>query len=214
MSQYRRDTDMEVDVSQQYGYLAGPSDAMKREIGQIVINHALCDAPLLNLFMALSGTSEQTAYILFRSLNLKAGGMTKAILDLAKKREPAINAELLLRLSNHIDEYRKLSLLRNEVAHWQWQPSEPGSESASASNVMRRSSDNKQVIKEFTLHGLTELSVGLITTFSALSLFAGLIQYEIPAFGLKHVFSKMDEVSARVKEALLSLPEPWAEELP
>ena len=29
-------------MSKQYGYVAGPSDAMKQEIGQVVINHALC----------------------------------------------------------------------------------------------------------------------------------------------------------------------------
>lgn len=187
---------------------------MKQEIGQIVINHALCDAPLLNLFTTLSGASEATAYILVQSLNLKAGGMTKAILDLAKTQQPPINAELSARLSNVIGDYRKLSHLRNEVAHWQWLPSEAGIETAKASNVMRRNVDNSEVVKEFTLHNLKQLSSGLITVFSALSLFSGLIQHDIPEPGLAFVFSRLDQISEQVNAALEDLPEPLAEELP
>lgn len=217
MRQFRRVYDLEVDLVSEYenwGYRAGPSDAMKQEIGQVVINHALCDAPLLNLFTSLSGTSESTAYILVQSLNLKAGGLTKAILDLAKIRNPPINSELNSRLSNVIGEYRKLSHLRNEVAHWQWLPSEAGTETAKASNVMRRNGDNSEVMKEFTLHNLKQLSSGLITVFSALSLFSGLIQHDIPEPALALVFTRLDEISEKVSLALKNLPEPLAEELP
>jgi len=217
LRQFRRANDLEVNVSEtdgQWGYKAGPSDAMKQEIGQVVINHALCDQPLLKLFMTLSGTQESTAYILVHSLNLKAGGMTKAILDLARAKNPPINPELSSRLSTAVGEYRTLSLLRNEVAHWQWQPSKEGVDAALASNVMRRNSDDTEVTKEFTLHGLKQLSIGLITTFSALSLFAGLIQHDIPSPALTQVFANLDSISEKVKEALLALPEPSAEELP
>ena len=199
----------------EWGYRAGPSDAMKQEIGQVVINHALCDQPLLHLFVALAGVSESTAYILVQSLNLKAGGMTKAILDLAGAKQPKINPELHARLTTAISEYRKLSLLRNEVAHWQWDPSPEGIEAAQASNVMRRNADESTVGKEFTLQNLKQLSVGLITTFSALTVFSGLVQHpEIPEQGLTQVFSNLDNISTKVKAALLSLPEPLVEELP
>ena len=50
--------------SEKWGYTAGPNDLMKQEIGQVVINHALCDEPLLELFIALTGTPASTAYIL------------------------------------------------------------------------------------------------------------------------------------------------------
>jgi hypothetical protein len=188
---------------------------MKQEIGQVVINHALCDQPLLDLFVALAGVSVDTAYILVQSLNLKAGGMTKAIIDLAKAKQPSISSELNARLGTAIGEYRKLSLLRNEVAHWQWYPSPEGREAAQASNVMRRNTDDSQVIKEFTLHSLKQLSIGLITTFSALSLFAGLIQHpDVPPEAVAEVLARMDVISEKVKESLLSLPDPLAEELP
>ncbi|MNJ52554.1 hypothetical protein D3C77_478960 [compost metagenome] len=202
------------ETKEEWGYRAGPGDAMKQEIGQIVINHALCDEPLLELFTVLSGAPSSTAYILVQSLNLKAGGMTKAILDLAKSRTPAVNEDLNSRLTSAISDYRKLSLLRNEVAHWQWYPSVNNASTANASNVMRRNSDGSQVVKEFTLHSLKQLSVGLITTFSALKLFAGLIQHDVPSFALTNVFANLDQISEKVKEALLSLPEPAAEELP
>ena len=197
-----------------WGYEAGPSDAMKQEIGQVVINHALCDDPLLELFMTLSGTSRSTAYILVQSLNLKAGGMTKAILDLANTRSPAINPDLNSRLTLAIGDYRKLSQLRNEVAHWQWYPSEQGAETANASNVMRRNSDDSQVIKEFTLHNLKQLSVSLIITYSALKLVSGLIPLTSPSADLKQVIANLDSISQKVKDAMLTLPEPVAEELP
>jgi len=219
LRQFRRADDLEVDVSNgasgEWGYRAGPSDEMKQEIGQVVINHALCDPPLLDLFVTLSGVSAATAYILIQSLNLKAGGMTKAILDMAKAKQPPINSELNARLSKAIGEYRKLSLLRNEVAHWQWTPSPEGVQAAQATNIMRRNSDDSAFAKEFSLHSLKQLSVGLITTFSALSLFAGLIQYpDIPEHALVKVFANLDAISYKVNEALLSLPEPSAEELP
>ena len=195
-----------------WGCRAGPSDAMKQEIGQIVINHALCDAPLLNLFTTLSGTSEATAYILIQSMNLKASGMTKSILDLAKIKQPPIDSELSSRLTRAIGEYRKLSQLRNEIAHWQWLPSEGDTQTAKASNVMRRNADSSEVIKEFTLHNLKQLSTGLITVFSALSLFSGLIQHDIPEQALTVVFSKVDQISEQVRAALEDLPEPLTEE--
>jgi len=202
-------------TSNQWGYSAGPSDAMKQEIGQVVINHALCDPPLLDLFVALSGVSISTAYILVQSLNLKAGGLTKAILDLAKAKQPPISTDLMARLSAAIGEYRKLSLIRNEVAHWQWDPSLEGAQAAQASNVMKRNSDKAVSTKEFTLHNLQQLSVGLITTFSALTLFAGLVQNsDIPEEAFPLIFANLDSISQQVKAALLSLPEPLAEALP
>lgn len=201
--------------STEWGYRAGPSDAMKQEIGQVVINHALCDPPLFDLFVALSGVSISTAYILVQSLNLKAGGLTKAILDLANAKQPPISTDLIARLSAAVGEYRKLSLIRNEVAHWQWDPSLEGTQAAQASNVMKRNSDESVSTKEFTLHNLQQLSVGLITTFSALTLFAGLVQYpDIPEEALPQLFANLDAISQKVKDALLSLPEPLAEAQP
>lgn len=217
MRQYRRVYDLEVNVSEEdekWGYTAGPNDFMKQEIGQVVINHALCDEPLLELFMVLSGTPASTAYILVQSLNLKAGGMTKAILDLSKARKPKINEDLGTRLSAAIADYRRLSLLRNEVAHWQWYPSAEESVAANASNVMRRNNDDSQVIKEFTLHSLKQLSVGLIITYSALKLIAGLIPHSAPSADLAEVFANLDTISQKVKDAMLTLPEPSADELP
>jgi hypothetical protein len=188
---------------------------MKQEIGQIVVNHAHCDQPLLDLFVLLSGVTSGTADILVQSLNLKAGSMTKAILDMAKKRETALNPDVFGRLTTAISDYRKLSLLRNEVAHWQWNPSPAGTQAAEVSNIMRRNSDGSVVSKEFTLHQLKQLSIGLIATFSALDLCARLTSYpDLPEQALKQVFANFDGVSTKVKHALLNLPEPSAEELP
>ncbi len=200
--------------SEKWGYTAGPNDLMKQEIGQVVINHALCDEPLLELFIALTGTPASTAYILAQSLNLKAGGMTKAILDLSKAKKTQINEDLCSRLSVAIADYRKLSLLRNKVAHWQWYPSDEGAGSAKASKIMRRNNDDSQVIKEFTLYSLKQLSVGLIITYSALKLIAGLIPQNVPSAQLAQVFTNLDNISRKVKDAMLTLPEPSAEELP
>ncbi|MFI9697219.1 hypothetical protein PA6566_03887 [Pseudomonas aeruginosa] len=38
-----------------YRYDAGPNSAMRAEIGQIVVNHSLCDEPLMRIFGFLSG---------------------------------------------------------------------------------------------------------------------------------------------------------------
>ncbi|MFK3794715.1 hypothetical protein [Pseudomonas sp. NPDC088444] len=188
---------------------------MKQEIGQIVVNHAHCDQPLLDLFVALSGVTSGTANILVQSLNLKAGSMTKAILDMAKMRGTGLHPDILGRLTTAISDYRKLSLLRNEVAHWQWSPSPDGTQAAEVSNIMRRDADGSVVSKEFTLHQLKQLSVGLIATFSALDLCARLTPYsDFPEQAMKQVFANLDNVSTKVKDALLALPEPSAEELP
>lgn len=207
----RQMTDMDGAI---WGYQAGPSDAMKKEIGQVVINHALCDSPLLDIFQSLSGTSISVTYILVRTLNIKTGAMIEAIKALARAREPAVQPAVQTRLAKALSEHDKLSRLRNEIAHWQWHLSLEGVDAAHASNDLRRNPDNSQVIKKFTIEDLKRLSLGLINVYAALNLLSALLQIETIGEPLMKVFVDFDEILKRVEDTVLGLPEPSAEELP
>lgn len=197
-----------------WGYEAGPSNAMKKEIGQVVINHALCDSPLLDIFQILSGTSVSVTYALVRTLNIKTGAMIGAIKALAQIREPEIHPAIQKRLSMALSEHDKLSRLRNEIAHWQWHLSLEGVDAAHASNDWRRNPDNSQVIKRFTLEDLKNVSLGLINVFAALNLLSATLQIAVEGEPLTRIFVDFDEVLKRVQDTVLGLPEPSAEELP
>ncbi|WP_434695129.1 hypothetical protein J3P89_17930 [Pseudomonas sp. Z1-14] len=195
------------------GYEAGPSDAMKKEIGQVVINHALCDSPLLDIFQILSGTSITVTFALVRTLNIKAGAMIVAIKALSQIREPAMNPAIQERLSTALLQHDKLSRLRNEIAHWQWHLSLEGVDAAHASNDWRRNPDNSQVIKKFTLEDLKNVSLGLINVYAAFNLISATLQSTVDGEHLIKIFVDFDEVLKRVQDAVLGLPEPLAEEL-
>ncbi|UVL59192.1 hypothetical protein LOY54_14100 [Pseudomonas sp. B21-032] len=203
--------------SEKWGYRAGPSDAMKREIGQIAVNHALCETPLFKLFQHYTGIASPKSFILAKALGLRANSFLRVVKDFAnyktKTSQPETHAPILERLNSCLKDYEDLSKIRNEVAHWQWYQSPEGAEHANAACDIRLNSEGKQLIKEFTLENLKLLSLNLIFTSTNLELLAHiLIQGESPE-AAKDKFKQFDEIANKVQEALLVLPEPSAEAL-
>ncbi|MGY4663246.1 hypothetical protein ACVWZ9_004040 [Pseudomonas chlororaphis] len=203
--------------SGKWGYRAGPSDAMKKEIGQIAVNHALFESPLMRLFQHYTEIPDAKSFILAKSLGLRGSALLRVVKDFAnhktKTTPPVTTAPILERLNSCLKDYEELSKIRNEVAHWQWYPSPDGAEYANAACDIRKDSEGKQIIKEFTLGNLQSLALNLIFTSSNLELIADLIIGGAPEPTVIAKFKQFDEIAAKVRSALLSLPEPSVDAL-
>lgn len=204
--------------SNKWGYKAGPSDAMKREIGQVAVNHALCEPPLFRLYQFYSEIPEAKSFILAKSLGLRANSLLRIVRDFANYRTKAVAPTtpptILDRLNICLKAYEDLTKTRNEVAHWQWYNSPEGEERADAACDIRRGPEGDQLIKEYTLDNLVSLSVGLILISANLELIADVITGRYSPADATADFTKFDEAALKVRDALLSLPEPSAEEQP
>ncbi|MFW3166251.1 MULTISPECIES: hypothetical protein [Pseudomonas syringae group] len=200
-----------------WGYRAGPSDSMKKEIGQIAVNHAFFEPPLMRLFQHYTEIPEAKSFILAKSLGLRGNALLRAVKDFAnhktKTTQPVTGAPVLERLNGCLKDYEELSKIRNEVAHWQWYPSPDGAEYANAACDIRKDSEGKQIIKEFTLENLQSLALNLIFTSSNLELIADLIIGRAPQDTVIAKFKQFDEIAEKVRAALLSLPEPSVDAL-
>ncbi|MFA0920428.1 hypothetical protein ACDH53_24980 [Pseudomonas tremae] len=200
-----------------WGYRAGPSDSMKKEIGQIAVNHALFEPPLMRLFQHYTEIPEAKSFILAKSLGLRGNALLRAVKDFAnhktKTTQPVTDAPVLERLNGCLKDYEELSKIRNEVAHWQWYPSPDGAEYANAACDIRKDSEGKQIIKKFTLENLQSLALNLIFTSSNLELIADLIIGRAPQHTVIAKFKQFDEIAEKVRAALPSLPEPSVDAL-
>ncbi|WP_338801746.1 hypothetical protein V9L13_05285 [Pseudomonas sp. RSB 5.4] len=190
---------------------------MKKEIGQIAVNHALFESPLMRLFQYYTQVPEAKSFILAKSLGLRGSALLRVVKDFAnhktKTTPPITPAPILERLNRCLKDYEELSKIRNEVAHWQWYPSPEGAEYANAACDIRRDSEGGQIIKEFTLENLKVLALNLIFTSSNLELVADVITGRTPASTVTERFEQFDEIEIKVREALLSLPEPSVDAL-
>lgn len=213
MRQFRRVYDLEVDVSSEpeYGVLSGPSDRMKQEIGEIVVAHANCDPMLAALMKALTKIDEQTNLVLIQQLKLKGSSMADFISAMAEKIDH-LNPLLRESIQTTIKSYRKLSVYRNEVAHWQWNPSEPGTDAALIRNTLSKKPSESEKI--FTLENLRDIAFGLQQTFSLIGVIASLIASDLPEEAIPRVMAVVDDNLEKVRLATLNVPEPSAEELP
>lgn len=195
----------------EYGIRSGPSDRMKQEIGEIVVAHANCDPILATLMRALTKTDEQTNLVLIQQLKLKGSSMADFISAIAEKAEH-INPLLRERIQEMIKSYRKLSSYRNEVAHWQWNPCEPGTETALIRNTLSKKPSESE--KTYTLENLRDISFGLHQAFGLAGSIATIVTSNLPEEVIPHVLASVDEMFEKIKLATLNVPEPSAEEQP
>ncbi len=194
--------------SGEWGYTAGPSDAMKREIGQIAVNHAYCDPFLASLFQAMSGTDDATNLTIIQTLKLKGSSLADLVSALNAKKKTGLTD----RIEQSISEYRRLSGYRNEIAHWQWGPSAPGENSATVRNSLAKKPDESE--KSYSLSDLKGISSGLITTGSMIGAIAAAVSSPMPPAVSDIIFKSIDDMLKKVREATSGLPDPSAEELP
>jgi hypothetical protein len=217
LRQFRRVYDLEVNVGEDsatWNYEAGPSDAMKQEIGQVVINHALCDPALYSLFHALSGINEATAKVMVRALRLKSGGLIELIKSFKKEKESQIHPELSKRISECLLAYDQLSKARNLIAHWQWGLSASGEDNATTSNFLGMNHGDPSADREHTLRSLKATSWGLMQVNVLMALVSSFIAGNIPDTFIELALSGVDEVLNKTRQALLDIPDVSAEELP
>lgn len=213
LRQFRRIYDLEVNVGEQCGYLAGPSDAMKQEIGQLVINHALCDQGLYGLFAAISGLKENQPAVITRSLKLKAGALLDLLIAFRKSNQSLIYPALLSRIDSCVADYQKLSNARNVVAHWHWGLSPEGEDSAEVTNFLSLNHGNPAGTQIFTIQELKSISLGLLHVNTLMLTIATLSAPEVPNFVKDKALESFDETHALVREFLLAVPDLPDEEL-
>ncbi|WP_024691397.1 hypothetical protein [Pseudomonas tremae] len=160
-----------------YGFMLDPSDRMKQEIGEIVVAHANCEPMLATLMRTLTKTDDRTNLILIKHLNLKGSSMAKLISVLA---ESAVHISPLLkeRVQSLIKSYDTLSRYRNEVAHWQWNPCEPGTEKALIRNTLSKKPTENE--KTYTLEDLRAITFGLHQAFGLAGSIATIIASGLP----------------------------------
>lgn len=199
--------------AQNWKYAAGPTDAMKLEIGQVVINHALCDPSLYALFQALSGIDENSTKLMVRALRLKSGGIVDLIKAFHKDRQPHIHPDLSTRITECLRIYDQLSKARNLIAHWQWGLSADGVDAASTSNFLGMNHGDTSVM-EHSLLSLRATSWGLMQVNIIMSLVAAFVAGSIPDILREATFTSLDELLAKTQKALLDIPGASAEELP
>ncbi|ORL69251.1 hypothetical protein B7H19_09965 [Pseudomonas putida] len=190
-----------------WGYRAGPSDAMKREIGQIVTNHAGCDPALYALFHALSGVSTDQAKVISRTLKLRSNSLLSLIKAFRKENESKLYPPLAERIDVAISHYDKLTSLRNVVAHWQWSLSPEGEDSAIASNFLSLKARDSNNEREINLRSLQEISLGLIEVMSLMHSIAALMDANPPTFVIDKALEALDDIFKKVRDTLLGLPD-------
>lgn len=215
MRQFRRFYDLEVNVSEKDrapGYELGPSDAMKKEIGQVVVNHAMCDQGLYSLFVAISGLKEDQSELLTRSLKLKAGALLDLVLAFRKSNTADIYPALLSRVDECVANYRKLTNARNVIAHWHWGPSIKGEDSAEVVNFLSMNHGNSAGSQVFTLQQLKSISLGLLHINTLMMTVATLSSPEFPNFVKDKALDAFDEIHVQLKKALLGVPDLPVEE--
>ncbi|MFO3662143.1 MULTISPECIES: hypothetical protein [Pseudomonas syringae group] len=194
-----------------YGFMLGPSDRMKQEIGEIVVAHANCEPMLATLMKALTNTDDRTNLVLIQNLNLKGSSMAKLISALA---ENAAHLSPLLRerVQTLIKNYDTLSRSRNEVAHWQWNPCEPGAEKALIRNTLSKKPAENE--KTYTLEHLRSITFGLHQVFGLAGSIATIISSGLPKEAAPQILAVVDQMFEKIRTAMQDVPEPSAEEQP
>lgn len=198
----------------QWGYRSGPSNAMKREIGQIVTNHASCDPALYGLFHALSGVSTDQAKVISRTLKLRAGSLVSLIKAFRKENENKLYPPLTERIDAAISHYDKLTTLRNVVAHWQWSQSPEGEDTAVATNFLSLKERDSNNVREIDLRGLQEISLGLVEVMSLMHSISALMSANPPTFIIDKALETLDDIVKKVRDTLLGLPDVLDESRP
>ncbi|HBN8052261.1 TPA: hypothetical protein NH808_005649 [Pseudomonas aeruginosa] len=203
---------MEDPKATNYGYKAGPNSAMRAEIGQIVVNHSLCDEPLMRIFGFLSGLRADTQSIVVESLRLRSASLAATITTLLESASLPIN--ISERLNAALVTFKMMTQQRNKIVHWAWGLSPDGKDEAPISHPTKRNSDGTPRSETMTLLGLRKIGLELIQVYSLLSMAAGLLECEVPDELGSASLSQFDNLIEKVRLAILEYPEVEAEELP
>lgn len=190
-----------------WGYEIGPSDEMKKEIGQIVVNHAFCETALRGLLVAIAAWDEKTARIVLKTFNPKGDPICKAI-DQFLQANPEIPEILRTRIQSVISNFRELSRRRNMIAHWLWSRADKESpHTASISSPLYGLIDSREAVT-FTLTELKEIGLRLAEIFAATFTLTGLAaQPNVPHEYLQQTLSQFDSIMEKIRHAVLQLPQ-------
>jgi len=184
---------------------------MKQEIGEIVVAHANCDPILAALMRQLTKTNDSTNLVLIQQLKLKGSSMADFISAVVDKSDH-VNPVIRDRIHKVIKEYRKLSTYRNEIAHWQWNPCEPGVDAALLRNTLAKKPTESE--KTYSLQDLRSISFGLHQVFGVVGSISTIIAANFPSQVSDQIMSAVDAMFDKIKSAISDIPEPSAEELP
>ena len=99
-----------------YRYDAGPNSAMRAEIRQIVVNHSLCDEPLMRIFGFLSGLRADTQSVVVESLRLRSTSLAATVTKLLETSPLPI--DIPERLNVALSTFKKMTAQRNKIVHW------------------------------------------------------------------------------------------------
>ncbi|AXP07207.1 hypothetical protein DZG01_15135 [Pseudomonas fluorescens] len=159
----------------------------------------------------LTKTNEQTNLVLIQQLKLKGSSMADFISAVADKANH-VNPVVRDRIHKVIAQYRKLSTYRNEIAHWQWNPCEPGVDAALIRNTLAKKPIESE--KTYSLQDLRSISFGLHQVFGVVGSISTVIAANLPSEASEQIMSEVDAMFDKIKSAIADIPEPSAEELP
>ena len=188
-----------------WGYEIGPSDEMKKEIGQIVVNHAYCETLMRGLLVAVAGWDDKDAQIILKTFNPKGDPICKA-LEKFLSVNTAIDELVRERVVAVITNFRRLTQLRNMVAHWTWGTSMPSSpQAANVYNHPYGLAPGEE--RTLTLLELKEIGFGLAEIVAATSLLTDFANDPRRApIEFQEQLSQFDNIMEKVKNAVLELP--------
>ncbi|HHM5422738.1 TPA: hypothetical protein ACRNUD_006549, partial [Pseudomonas aeruginosa] len=195
-----------------YRYDAGPNSAMRAEIGQIVVNHSLCDEPLMRIFGFLSGLRADTQSVVVESLRLRSTSLAATVTKLLETSPLPI--DIPERLNVALSTFKKMTAQRNKIVHWAWGLSPEGKDEAPIYHPTKRNSDGTPYSETLTLLELRKIALDLMQVYYLLGIIAGLLECGVPDEIKSASLSKFDKLIEKVRSSILEYPEAEAEELP
>ncbi len=191
------------------GYNIGAGNKFNEAIGQILVNHSLCEWAIRSLFVRLLGAPTENSEALISSQAMKAPTMAKSILAILKINSEQLPEFLVERIVSAVSAYQTNTSHRNIVAHWNWMPTNEDDTFATLRNPMLPDSDQSDAAeKSYSLEKLKEigLSFAQIATYLS-SMSAMLSTQDLPDNVMKIALLRIDEILDEVKASMLSLPD-------
>jgi hypothetical protein len=199
-----KDNEMDAELNSKYRYQIGPSDELKREIGQIVANHGLCEVAIYSLFVTLLGAPSQNVRILVKSQSLKAHAMTNTIKALLDAKCANIDDAFKQRIISLLEAYKAFTKERNKIVHWQWEATTQPT--ASITNSIGAIDPQLATKESMSIARLRDVALVLAEVASGLLIINNLIGAEIPIEVSKMALKQYDEIMLKVRDALSILP--------
>lgn len=147
-------------------YDCGPSDPHLHAMGQFMANYSMVEWSISKLFQHYVGLNHKEAQRLAMETNMSMAGMIRYVKSKAKDFE-RVDRETSRDLVYTLEEFEKLSPLRNKIVHWQWGLNE--GETATLSDLIKPKSAEKGNAS-LALDELRDNCLYLMKIFQALSL--------------------------------------------